>query len=343
MNNKLLEQTRALRCGVATLLVALCAHGAAAGDKPFPKLVPALTGSLPEGFAIGRGTTAFNGSVDGSIWKMNLRNGEGEVLVAADPAFVLENGDCFKLGMRVDPRTNYLFAAGCAGGNAYVFDADNGSLLMEFPLPLPQEIIDGGDTFQIINDLTVTPTAVFFTDAHQGLLYRLPLTPDGGLPAADAATPIVLNGDFNSAPAAGFCCNANGIVSTPDGSTVIIGHSNFGKIYRVDTDSGETSEIVVDGVFGFLDGFALRGRTLYIMTPGFGITPDDVDRVQVVTLNPQFSEGELTQVITDDDLDGPASGALFGNSLYVNNAQYNDLDPQSTEKSVTRLKLSGRK
>jgi len=68
-------------------------------------------GSLPEGFAIGKGSTAYNGSIDGSIYKVNLRNGKGETLVEAEVPYDPEL-DCFKLGMRIDPRSNNLFVAG---------------------------------------------------------------------------------------------------------------------------------------------------------------------------------------------------------------------------------------
>jgi hypothetical protein len=63
---------------------------------------------------------------------VNLRSGQGEILVPAEAPFDPE--DCFKLGMRVDPRTNYLFVAGCIYSNAYVFDAATGDLIMEYEL-----------------------------------------------------------------------------------------------------------------------------------------------------------------------------------------------------------------
>jgi hypothetical protein len=48
----------------AAILLALPILSASAGEKPFPKQVPALDGSQPEGFAIGRGHTAYNGAPD---------------------------------------------------------------------------------------------------------------------------------------------------------------------------------------------------------------------------------------------------------------------------------------
>ena len=51
---------RSILAIAAMTLLALPALLVSAGEKPFPKKVPALFGSLPEGFAIGRGATAFN-------------------------------------------------------------------------------------------------------------------------------------------------------------------------------------------------------------------------------------------------------------------------------------------
>ena len=313
------QPLRAIGAIAALALLGLVTHPVSAGDKPFPHKVPALFGSLPEGFAIGRGHTAFNGSVDGSIYKVDLRSGKGEILVPAEDPFDPEIG-CYKLGMRVDPRTNYLFVAGCVSGNAYVFDADNGALLATYALPGSE------DDYQIINDLAITKDAVYFTDSQQALLYRLPLSRNGGLPAApDAATAIPLVGDFINKPSEDDCCGANGIVATPDGKTLIVGHSNFSQLFKVDPNTGYADEIeIISPLTGFLDGLVMRGRTVYVITPGFDpneeCAPDDM--VQVVTLDAKKLSGQLAGIITDPDMDGIASGALFGKSLYVNNARY---------------------
>ncbi|MDX1555430.1 MAG: hypothetical protein R3212_05335, partial [Xanthomonadales bacterium] len=132
---------------------ALFAQALHAGGPAFPKNVDALAGAPPEGFTIGKGTTAYNGSVDGSIYKMNLRSGEGEILVEAEPDFDIFAGDCYKLGMRVDPRSNYLIVAGCIEGDAYVYDADSGEEIMKYQLD------DSG--LSVINDLAITRSAVY--------------------------------------------------------------------------------------------------------------------------------------------------------------------------------------
>jgi hypothetical protein len=323
----------------AVILLALPILSANAGGKAFPKIVPALEGAPPEGFTIGKGHTAYNGSIDGSIYKMNLRTGQGGILVEAEPDFDIDF-DCFKLGMRVDPRSNYLFVAGCQVGNAYVFDANTGAPIMEYQLPLPA---GSEGAFQIVNDLAITKGAVYFTDSHQPLLYRLPLSKNGRLPSADATTAIELSGDFvNILPEDG-CCGANGIVATPNGKTLIIGHSNFAQLFKVDPNTGYAEEIIVNPpLSGFLDGIVLYDGILFILTPG-DTAPED--RVQVVELADDMLTGTLLGTISDPGMDGVASGAMFGDSLYVNNARYDDFpgclpdDGPCTEYWVTKLNI----
>lgn len=305
---------------------------ASAGDKPFPKRVPVLDGSYHEGFAIGKGTTAYSGSPDGSIYKVDLRSGQGEILVPPEADFDVIN-DCYKLGMRVDSRSNYLFVAGCFWGNAFVFDADSGEELMNYQL---------AELGTVINDLAITRDAVYFTDFGQPFLYRLPLSRNGRLPAGtDAATPLPLTGDFaDDHEAFDSFSLGNGIVATPDGQTLIVGNSANAQIYRVDPATGHTDRIIVDPPLeGFLDGIVMHDGVLFILTPYDPADAADIDRIQVVALDEDMLTGTLVGVITDPDMDGVASGALFGDSLYVNNARYRDFPQFDTQYWITKLSI----
>ncbi len=318
----------------AISLVALSAQSISAGEKPFAKLVPALDGAPPEGFTIGKGTWAYNGSIDGSIYKVNLRNGEGSILVPAEPDFDVFAGDCYKLGMRVDPRSNNLIVAGCVNGDAYVFDADTGEELMKYQLD------DSGNS--VINDLAITQDSVYFTDFGQPFIYRLPLSKNGRIPDdANAATAIPLTGDFESGENL-IDRFANGIVATPDGKTLIVGHSGSSKIFKVDPATGHADEIIVspplagllDG--SFLDAIVMYDGALYILSPGD--TPD-LDSIQVVVLDDDMLTGTLVGKIIDSDMDGVASGAMHGDSLYVNNARYLDFPGLPTTYDITRIDI----
>lgn len=299
-----------------------------AGSDSFPRLVPALTGAPPEGFAIGRAHAAYNGGVDGSIYKMNLRTGEGEILVEGEPGFDIFT-QCLQLGMRVDRRSNYLFTAGCLGGNATVFDADTGEELMQYQL--------APEFSTVINDLTITREAVYFTDFAQPFLYRLPLSRNGRLPAgADAATALPLTGDMVSEDPS--CCAGNGIVAAPDGKALIVGNSNNAQLYRVDPETGQTDNILVDPpLSGFIDGIVLRDNTLYVLTPALG--PSVPEMIQVVALDEAWITGERVGFITSPSLDGVASGAIFGSSLYVNNARYSTFPQPDTEYWIAKLSI----
>ncbi|MDH3568435.1 MAG: hypothetical protein OEM61_13915, partial [Desulfobacteraceae bacterium] len=103
-----MNRTSSTLLAAALIALVLPAATVSAADKPFPKISYTPSGSAPEGFTIGKGTTAYNGSLDGSIYKLDLRTGQGQVLVDKDPNADVANGTCLVLGMRVDPRTNYL-------------------------------------------------------------------------------------------------------------------------------------------------------------------------------------------------------------------------------------------
>jgi len=323
----------AKRILAAVLLLALPLSAVNAGEKAFPKIVPALEGAPPEGFTIGKGHTAYNGSIDGSIYKVDLRNGQGEILVPAEPDFDVFAGDCNKLGMRVDPRSNYLFVAGCVNGDAYVFDADSGEEIEHFQLGPEGE-------FALPNDLAVTRDAVYFTDSYLPLIYRLPLSKNGKLPAGDDITAIQLPDEFTLDPASDSCCGGNGIVATPDGKTLIVGHSNLSRLYRVDPATGAANEIIVEPPLGgFLDGIVLHDGVLFILTPDDSGAYPPADRIQVVILDEDMLTGSLVGTVTDTYMDGVASGAMQGDSLYVNNARYFDFPGVPTEYWITKLDI----
>ena len=308
---------------MALITQALVNQSVSAAEKSFPYKIVHSTGFQPEGFTIGKGTTAYSGALNGTIYKLDLRTGEGEILVDGEVQQDPPNPDVVNiLGMRVDSRTNYLFVAGGLTGKAFVYDADSGSLIAEYQLANENE--------SMINDLTITDDAVYLTDSSNNYFYRLPLDPKGGLPLdPDAATAIPLTGDFELGDVT-ECCAANGIVATANGKTLIIGHSNAALLYRVDPITGEADKISAD-VVEFPDGLVLVNRVLYIISP--------TNQVQVMQLDKSLLTGETVDVITDPALDGPSSGANLDSSFYVVNSRW-DVTPESTtEYWITKLDM----
>jgi sugar lactone lactonase YvrE len=133
---------------------------------------------------------------------------------------------------------------------------------------------------------------------------------------------------------------ANGIVATPNGKTLIIGNSGTSKIFRVDPTTGHADEIIVDPpLVGFLDGIVLHEGVLFIVTPDGTFACPAEDRIQVVVLDENILTGNLVGTISDPSMDGVASGAMHGDSLYVNNACYCDFPGSPTEYWITKLNI----
>jgi hypothetical protein len=113
-----------------------------------------------------------------------------------------------------------------------------------------------------------------------------------------------------------------------------------GQLYRVDPSTGRTDRIVMDKpLAGFIDGIILHQGKLYILTPDGDGAVAGRDWVQVVALDKEMLKGTLVGIITDPDMDGVASGAIFGNSLYVNNARYYNFPAPENEYWITKLDI----
>src|SRR5215207_752027 len=97
---------------LATLLAS-----AALLAAPFPQTIPVPTGSSPEGIATGKGTTFYVGSrarnavAPGSVYKGDLRSGEGASLVDSQPG---------RESYGLKARGGRLYVAGGPTGAVYV-------------------------------------------------------------------------------------------------------------------------------------------------------------------------------------------------------------------------------
>ncbi len=90
----------------------------------FPDPIDLPNGYFPEGIAVGKGATFYVGSLaDGSIYKGDLRTGEGAVLT--EPA-----GPFTTVGIEVDNRER-IWVAGGPSGTGRVYDGNSGELLAD--------------------------------------------------------------------------------------------------------------------------------------------------------------------------------------------------------------------
>jgi sugar lactone lactonase YvrE len=289
-----------------------------AGGETFPTLIPLPNEFAPEGIATGRGTQFFVGStVTGEIYKGNLRNGAGSVLVAPSPPR-------FAVGLAVDRRSNYLFVAGGPSGQAYVYKASTGDEV---------RVLQVTDPGSLVNDVVVTREAAYFTDSFRPYLYRIPLGPRGRLADSVEAEELPLTGDFVDVPGA---IVANGIEATPNGEWLLVAtccpvppgdfEPGLGAVYRVDPLTGYAMEVDLGGGWlPFADGILLDpgddgGYTLYVVQ-------NFLNQIAVVQLDAELLTGALVGVVTSPDFRIPATVAGFGNRLYAVNARFDVAPP----------------
>jgi sugar lactone lactonase YvrE len=301
------------RVGVLLILVLAMLLPATAIAVTFPDIIRLPNGWQPEGIAAGRGTSLYVGSLaNGAVWKGDARTGTGDVLVPGREGRVA-------VGIKVDQH-NRLFVAGGATGQAYVYDAQTGADLAAYQLAPA-----GATTF--VNDVVVTRQAAFFTDSLNQQLYALPLGPGGQLPAPDEVRVLPLTGDLQYVT--GF--NLNGIAATRDGRTLFAVQSNLGLLFRIDPDTGATSQIDLGGaVLTNGDGLLLRGRTLYVVR-------NRLNEIAVVQLDGSLRSGRLVDTLTDPDFDVPTTIAFTAGSLYAVNARFGTPPGPDTRYDIVRV------
>jgi sugar lactone lactonase YvrE len=306
-----------MRRSLLTLLVAALAAislavapAAAPSGFFFPKRIALPNGFAPEGIAIGKLTDFYVGSIPtGAIYRGTLLTGHGAVLVPGREGRQA-------IGLSLDKRYR-LFVAGGPTGKAWVYNALTGADIREYVLTTERP------TF--VNDVVVTRTAAWFTDSMRQVLYRVPIGPGGALGDAEE---VPLTGDIEFV-AGQF--NANGIDATRDGKTLVIVQSNTGKLFTVDPETGETTEIDLGGdTVTAGDGILLDGKTLYVVR-------NQLNLIAVVRLAEDLASGEVVREVTNPDFAVPTTVAEFGPRLYVVNARFGTPVTPDTEYWVTGL------
>lgn len=292
-------------------LVLLVAGTPALSQRPvYPDLIPLPVGFGPEGIAVGNGHMFYVGSLTpptlGQILVGDLRDGSLSQLVAPTgrPA----------LGMKHDAASNLLFVANGPSGRGTAYDAATGSQVAFWQFQAPGA--------GVINDVSLTREAAYFTDSLLPFLYRVPLGPGGAI--SGVADQIPLPGNFGAPGACtvGPPLRGNGIAANPNGSHLIIVHMSEGQLYRFDVATYAVTPIDLvggDGAGGgdvcATDGMLLAGHTLYVVQ-------NFLNRVAVVDLSPDHFSGVIERYSTEPFASNaatkvPTTIAEFGNSLYA--------------------------
>ena len=270
---------------------------------PFPEVIKVPNGFQPEGVVRGHGSTAYVGSLlSESIYKVDLRSGEGSLLVnkaSTNPV----------VGIAYDSRSNFLFTAGGPLGSVSVFDAANGDKMAQF---------DFASQGTFINDGVVTPNAAYFTDSFAQVIYRIPLSKNGRLPASNEVETIPLTGDFVSV-AGNF--NSNGVEKGKKKDHLYLVNSATGKLYDVDGLTGKTIEVKIkNGNVISGDGLRLHENKLYV-------AQNFLNQVTELALDDVGMNATVTQVIANPNFRIPTTLASFGDALYAINARFDVAPP----------------
>lgn len=276
----------------------------AARRAAFPEVIDLPDGFQPEGIATGAAPYAYVTSlVDGSIYRADLRTGEGRVLSAGP-------GTYRSIGLKVD-RYGRLFVAGGQAGNARVVSAATGELLASYQL--------GATEGSFVNDVLLTRGAAWFTDSFQPALYRLSR---GG----DVVT-VPLTGDLEYVE--GY--NTNGIVTSPDGTGLIVVQANTGLLFHVDPATGVTRNIDLgdEGVPGG-DGLLRLGRNVYVVHN---------NSVAKLAVNRSGTSARVLNRVTDPRFDWPATVAAYDGRFYLTNARWDTPVEPTTPYTVVAIPI----
>jgi Cu-Zn family superoxide dismutase len=196
-----------------------------------------------------------------------------------------------------------LFVAGGNTGRIFVYDAASGGLIRALDTP------ESEMTF--LNDVAVASDGnAYFTDSMRPILFRVPVTPDGvGEPEEWL--------DFGGTSVQyGEGVNLNGIAATQDGRYLITVQSNTGRLYRIDTESKEVTEIYLGGeTLTNGDGILLDGQTLYVVRNQQGL-------IVPVELSKDFASGEVGEGFSDPSFRFPTTIAKVDNRLLVVNSRF---------------------
>ncbi|MFI9150341.1 hypothetical protein [Streptomyces sp. NPDC053367] len=298
----------------AALLVCGAAAPADSACRPLPDryVVSRAEGVLPEGVDVRPdGTMYVSSDGTGALYRGRVTAPE---LRPFDAEGVTARGGT--RGVHSD-RAGRVFSV---GGSRLTVHAPDGRLLAAVDAPAgPLGAAD-------LNDLVVTPDAVYVTDWANPVVLRAPLEKGRVGPLEPWAD---VRGAFPGFPARYWLLN--GIVADPAGRTLLVASNGTEAVWRIDTATREVSRLDLgDTSFG-ADGMVLHGRNLYAVL-NYGAPHG----VYVARLDEQLRGGTVVHRITGDRFDLPTTLARRGCRLYVVDSQ-NDDPPGTPPYTVTAV------
>ena len=281
------------------LAIAVMAIATSASASQSPEVIVLPGANSAEGIAIGAGSTFYAGELfTGDVFRGDLRTGDVERFIEAPSGRQA-------LGLKADVRHGLLFVAGGFTGQGYVYDLRTGTPVADFQLGT------------IINDVVVTRDSAWFTDSALAHLYRVPIGPGGAI--GPVSTLVVEGLAGNTA----FGFNMNGIAATPNGKTLIVGHSGLGQLFTVDPNSGESA--LIEGVdVPFVDGILFESGRLFAVQ-------NSLNQIAEIRVSHDLSSGVVEELITSPNFQVPTTVARHGNLLAAVNAKFDTGFPPTAD------------
>jgi len=210
---------------------------------------------------------------------------------------------------------NRLLVAGAFTGRFFVY-TDAGRLVSSYVVP-----DTGAPT--LVNDATVTPAGdVYITDSFRPVVYRIPAA-EVNAPATAAHRTLQVAYQLPDYVAGQS--NGNGIATTPDGKSLVIGYYYSGALYRLTLATGKTCKIVAPALPS-ADGIVRQGNTLYIARA----VNNQVDSLR---LSGDATQATIVATRTYLGADTTTGVAVSGDRLLVTNSQMDTYlfgDPQTS-------------
>jgi sugar lactone lactonase YvrE len=196
-----------------------------------------------------------------------------------------------------------LLVAGAFTGRFFVY-TDTGKLVASYTVP------DTGEP-TLVNDETLAPDGdVYITDSYRAVVYRIPAA-EVNAPATGAHRTLEVA--YRLPDYVVGQSNANGIVTAPDGRSLIIGYWYSGALYRLTLATNEIRKLAAPALPS-ADGMVRRGNTLYIARS----VNNEVD---VVHLSGDATRAGVVSTRTCPGADTTTGVAVSGNRLLVTNSQ----------------------
>lgn len=251
----------------------------------------------PEGIGVDKATGDFyvGSTADGTIFRGNVARQDTEVFSAAG-----RDGRTAVTGIKVDADRR-VWAAGRFTGRAYVYRPD-GALVTTLLVP------PDGPT--LLNDLTFTPGATFFSDSFRPTVWRVS---SSGEQIGSLEPWLDLRGTVVPVDTA---FGLNGISASDDGRYLLTVHFDTGRLFRIEVATKAVTEVDLGGAtLRTGDGLLLDGRTLLVVR-------EDPAAVFPVEMSADLLTGRVGEAVGQGSFAFPTTVAEYEGRLLVVNSQF---------------------